>query len=57
MASAVAGAGLLWYAAQRRRKQQARNGNTYEGSARRLDGEGNASREGAPHVRQAPVGR
>lgn len=57
LAATVAGAGLLWYAAQRRKKQQARNGHTYEGSARRLDGEGNASREGAPHVRQAPVGR
>src|SRR5690606_41366380 len=57
LAATVAGAGLLWYAAQRRKKQQARNGYTFDGSARRLDGEGNASREGAPHVRQAPVGR
>ena len=57
LAATVAGAGLLWYAAQRRKKQQARHGSTYEGSARRLDGEGNTRRDGAPHVRQAPVGR
>lgn len=56
LAATVAGAGLLWYAAQRRKKRQAGiQGNTYEGSATRLDGNGNVSRDGAPHVRQSPV--
>ncbi|MCE7032366.1 hypothetical protein LY625_06980 [Lysobacter sp. GX 14042] len=54
LAATVAGAGLLWYAAQRRKKRQA-GGTTYEGTATRLDGNGNPSRDGAPHVRQAPA--
>lgn len=57
LAAAVAGAGLLWYAAHRRKQQAHAPGNTYAGSARRLDGNGNASSEGSPHVRQAPVDR
>jgi len=56
LAAAVAGAGLLWYAARRRKQRQsAGTGHTYDGSARRLDGNGNPTAQGAPHVRQAPI--
>lgn len=59
LAATVAGAGLLWYASHRRRKQQAqaRSGQVHEGSARRLDGEGRSARDGAPYVRQSAVER
>lgn len=58
LAATVAGAGLLWYAAHRRKKQQANGqGTTYNGTARRLDGNGDVSAEGSPYVRQASADR
>ena len=45
IAAAVAGAGLLWYAAYRRAKRNGENGEAIEGSARRVEARrGNGTR-------------
>ena len=52
--AAIAGAGLLWYAARRRAKQ-AENG-PIEGSATRIDAKPGSAKPRAPRKRRTPAG-
>ncbi len=54
MAAAVAGAGLLWYAAKRRARQ-AENGGAIEGSSRRVEAKRTTKRAAPRRSRKAEV--